>query len=447
MESLALFGGEKAVQLDYTVEALVPSVSEKGIKKVNEMMRRGEISKTPFISEFEEKFANYIGTKYALAEGNGTSTLISAMYAIGIGPGDEVIVPSFSFWSTSACVLTMHGIPVFCDIDEETFNLDIEDIKRKITKRTKAIVVVHIYGNPANMDEIMKIAREHDLKVVEDCSHAHGALWGDKKVGSIGDIGCFSMQAAKLLSAGEGGMLVTNNFEYYQRAVSLGHYEKVQVLPQCSVTKYGLTGKGYKFRPHPLGIAIADSNLERLDELNEIRNRNAIELSNSLKHIEALKPQGEYDKSLRQYSYQYVKYDKEKFGNIPMIVVIKALRAEGVECTLCGFGKIHKSALFTEEPRFANGKLIEDNVPFLNPNIVLPISEKIADSIFMLAPRFEKKCPEIMKQFINAYEKVFESKDQLLDYANKNNLMEVKSSQMDLVKAITKFRKSKKEKQ
>lgn len=447
MNELALFGGKRAINSDYMTEALVPCVSEEGIRKVNEMMRNGEISKTPIISEFEQKFAQYVGTKYGLAEGNGTSTLITAMYAIGVGPGDEVIVPSFSFWSTAACVMAMHGIPVFCDIDENTFNLNPEEIKRKITTRTKAIVVVHIYGNPVNMDKIMEIAKRHNLKVVEDCSHAHGALWGEQKVGAIGDIGCFSMQASKLVAAGEGGMLVTNNFEFYQRAVSLGHYEKIQVLPQCDVTKYCLTGKGYKFRPHPLGIAIADSNLERLDELNIVRNRNAKKLQASLQHIKALQPQAEYEKATRQYSYQYVKYNKEKFENIPLILVIKALRAEGVECTLCGFGKIHKSALFSEEPRFSNDKLVMDNIPYVNLDVSLPKSEKIADSIFLLAPRFEKECPDVMSQFIEAYEKVFSSVDQLIDYAKKNNLMDVNEKHMDMVKAITKFRKSRQEKQ
>jgi perosamine synthetase len=274
MPNLAILGGEKAVKIDHSLG--IPIVPEEAYESVLDLMRRGDISFSPIILDFERRFADYIGVKYGLCYPNGTISIQGALFAVGVGPGDEVIVPSFTFWGTVGPVVAVNAVPVFADVDLDSHLLTADSIKKCITPRTKAIVVVHTWGNPADMDGIMELARQHSLKVIEDCSHAHGATYKGKKVGSIGDIGCFSLQASKILAAGEGGILVTDNPEYYERAVALGHPEQLSGLADTlPYKKYALTGLGYKHRANPLSIAIAYKGLDRLDKLNEIRNQNA----------------------------------------------------------------------------------------------------------------------------------------------------------------------------
>lgn len=316
-------------------------------------------------------------------------------------------------------------------------------LKKKITSKTKAIIIVHIFGNPVNMDDVMDIAKKYNLKVIEDCSHAHGALWKDKKVGSIGDIGCFSMQGEKLLSAGEGGIMVTNNQEYYERAIALGHYERIGSLPYNKYSKYCFTGMGYKFRIHPIAVAIADCNLNRLDELNDIRNKNAQYLENNIKNTDGIIMQKIYSNATRQYSYHYATYHKEKFCNLSIITFLNALREEGVKYKLCGYGKYHKTSIFTEKYTYANGQTIEENV--VETKISLPISEYLSDNIFMLAPRFEKDCKEIIDQYIYAYQKIYQNIEELKYYEEKKlGQGNENSVKIDMLKAIGQLRRYKK---
>lgn len=447
MEKLALLGGPTAITERDNKKYQQKQVNENAKQRILAMLDSGEISRSESVAQFENQFASYIGTQYALAVCNGTSALISAIYAVGIGPGDEVIVPSFSFWATSACVMAMHGIPIFADIDPLTYNMSPEDIERKVTKKTKAIVVVHVYGNPADMQSIMRIAKKYNLSVIEDCSHAHGAIYKGQKVGSIGDIGCFSLQAQKLVSAGEGGILTTNNDTFYKRAVSLGHYEKLQLIDDPAFSRFGLTGMGYKFRPHPLGVAIASEQLCCLDEMNAIRNRNALKIEQALSRYSVFSHQKVIKDAIRQFSYQYIRYHSEQFEDIPFTLILKALRAEGADITLCGFGKIHMNPLFTETPTYANNVEISQNIDY-NRNVSLPISEDITDTLFICAPRIEVDGTGVEEQYIFAYEKILNSVGDLKKYEKEHmEFSNYSSRQMDMIKAITKYRKSKKEKQ
>lgn len=407
MSKLALLGGERTVTIDYEKAANLPLVNEKGIEAAVDLMRKGEISSSPIVSKFEKRFADYIGTKYGVCSNNGTSSLHAALFAVGVGPGDEVIVPSYTFWATATTIVTAQGIPVFTEVDKETYNLDPAAIEKNITPRTKAIMVVHVWGNPADMDAILAIAKKHNIAVIEDCSHAHGSMLNGKMVGSIGDVGAFSFQASKLLPAGEGGILVTNNEEYYERAAAIGHYERIATFPESSrYKKYGLTGFGYKFRIHPVGVALADSALDELDERNEIRNMNGKALDKGLENIDCIKPQKVLDGAVRQYSYHYATYDAAKLDNVPLPVFIKALKEEGVSCGFCGYGRLHKAPYFTELSGFKN--------------VDLPVTEYLGKNTFMVAPRFEKVCPDLIDQYIEAYYKVVKNVDELKKYAEDN---------------------------
>ena len=410
MEQLALLGGPKAVTLDYNTVGNLPRVPEGAYKSVEELMRKGEISFSPLVKEFERRFADYVGAKYALGVCNGTSSLHTALFAVGIKPGDEVLVPSYTFWATVVPVVSAHGIPVFCDVDPETFCITPEEIEKHITPRTKAIMLVHVWGNPCDMDGIMAVARKHGLKVIEDCSHAHGATYHGKKVGTIGDVGCFSLQESKLLPGGEGGILVTNEEETYQRAVALGQYDRISKLPDDSpYKKYVLTGMGYKFRPHPLAMAIANAGLDELDERNEIRNNGGKLLEKELADLEFLTPQKVLPDCEREYAYHYVRYNPEKFGGVSTYTLLKALNAEGVRCGYCAYGRLHFAPLFMEGGAYGDCGVHDHAEP-------LPVTENLAVNTIMIAPRFEKKCDELVEQYAAAYHKIAAHMEDLIRY-------------------------------
>lgn len=180
-------------------------------------MKSDYLTTGPKITEFEKSVADYVGAKYAVAISNGTSALHAACFAAGIGPGDEVITTPITFAASSNCVLYCGGTPVFADIDPKTYNIDPDDIRKKITDKTKAIIAVHLAGQPCDMDEIHKIAKENNLIVIEDGAHALGSVYKGKKVGSLSDMTTFSFHPVKPITTGEGGMIVTDNEEFYNK--------------------------------------------------------------------------------------------------------------------------------------------------------------------------------------------------------------------------------------
>ena len=436
MSKLALSNGEKAVKLDAN-DARMPLVSEEAIAKASELMRKGDISTSPVVAEFEKKFADYLGVKYAIAVNSGTNAIHEALFAIGTCPGDEIIVPSFTWIFTVAPIIASHGIPVFCDIDIDTHCIDPEDIKRKITPRTKAILLVHIWGNPANMDEIMKIAADNNISVIEDCAHAHGTIWKGKKVGSIGDAGCYSLQGSKTLAAGEGGVFVTNDRECFERATAMGHYERVLRLPEDSAYRKYTTSMGYKHRVHPLGIAIVNTEMDHLDERNAQRKENGEYLEKGISDIACIIPQKVYPGGVRQFSYHYGRYDETKLEGISLLTFLTALKAEGVTVGSIGYGYLHEEALFVEKTPF--GKGCPGKCPLAHPDSIdMPVSVPntiyLREHAFMMAPRFEKPCKELLDQYIEAYHKVTSEIDELKKYEaeNKTSIKDLKSSRRSI---------------
>ncbi len=423
MSKLAILGGEKSVKKSLN-ELSVKVVPGKAYDTIRGMLDRNEISMSPVVNSFEKRYAEYIGVPYSLCVCNGTTAIQAGLFAVGVGDGDEVIVPSYTFWATVGPVVANGAIPVFADVDENTYNLSAKTIKQCITKKTKAIVLVHVWGNPCNMDEIMALAKEYKLKVIEDCSHAHGAMYKGKKVGSIGDVGCFSLQGSKVLPAGEGGILVTSNKEYYDRAVSLGHYERCIKLSEDSLyRRYMLTGYGYKHRINPLAAAIADANLDRLDELNKIRNDNARYFEELVKDIEFIKFQKEESGADKVYAYHYAEYTPEKFGNLKLATLLLALAKEGVVCGSCGYGRLHLSPLYTKDGPFANDYPF--NTEAYNKRFKLnelPVTVKLADRTFMAAPRFETANKEDIEQYAKAYHKIKDNLEELINYEKQQKI-------------------------
>jgi perosamine synthetase len=429
LAKLALLNGGKTVTVDSSMASL-PLVSEEAMNAVVDIMKKGEISVSPVVTEFEKGFGNYIGARYSIAVNSGTNALHEALFAVGVGPGDEVIVPSFTWIFTVAPIIACHGIPIFCDVDIDTHCIDPEDIKRKITPRTKAIMVVHVWGNPANMDEIMKIAEENNLYVIEDCAHAHGTMWKNKKVGIIGDVGAYSLQGSKTLAGGEGGVFVTNNSQFYEKAIALGHYERVSGLPEDSKYRKYTTSLGFKHRVHPLCIAIVNTELKYLDERNAIRSENALYFEEGIKDIECVIHQKTYPGGVRQHSYHYGRYDETKLDGVSLMTFLKALKAEGVVVGAVGYGRLHEAPLFLEKAPYGKGcpgRCPHIEVEYTTEKVSLPNTEYLREHAFMMAPRFERPCKELLDQYIEAYHKVVKNIDELKEYdmkygIDKNNV-------------------------
>lgn len=239
-----------------------PSITKKEIEYVLKALRSGWVSSLgEFIPRFEQEFAKYIGTKYALTTSNGTTALHLALVSLGIKKGDEVIVPDLTFIATANAVSYTGAKPVFADIEQETWCLSPASIKKVITRRTKAIIPVHLYGHPADMDEINKIAKEYNLYVIEDAAEAHGAEYKYKKVGSIGHCGVFSFYGNKIITTGEGGMITTNDEKLYEKAKFLRDHA------MSKERRYWHTEVGYNYRMTNIQAALGLAQLERINEL------------------------------------------------------------------------------------------------------------------------------------------------------------------------------------
>jgi len=259
-----------------------PFIGDEEIKEVETVLKSGFIAQGPKVAEFEGKFADYIGTRHAIATSSGTTALHVALLCAGIGKGDEVVTTPFSFAATANSVLYVDAKPVFVDIDPKTYNINPEKIEEVITDKTKAIMPVHLYGQPADMDPICKIAEDHDLKVIEDAAQAHGAVYHGKKVGLIGDMGCFSFYPTKNITTSEGGIITTDNDSFDKDARALRAHGESE--------RYEHIILGYNFRMTDIAAAIGVVQLKRLDEFNEKRIENAEYLTEHINTIEGIEP-------------------------------------------------------------------------------------------------------------------------------------------------------------
>lgn len=257
-----------------------PIISDEEIEAVTEVLKSGMLAQGPKVDEFQNKFAKYVETKYGIATSSGTTALHTALVAAGIKPGDEVITTPFTFAATSNSILYTQAKPVYADIDAKTFNLDPAKIEEQITDKTKAIVPVHLYGQPADMDGILEIAQKYNLKVIEDAAQAHGAVYKGKKIGSIGDFGCFSFYPTKNMTTGEGGMVTTNDEEYAEKAG--------MVRAHGESKRYEQSLLGYNYRMTDIAASIGLVQLKHIDEFNKIRNENAKYLSEGLADVEGI---------------------------------------------------------------------------------------------------------------------------------------------------------------
>jgi perosamine synthetase len=301
-----------------------PFVDEREVEAVREVILSGRYVSGPKVQEFEKQFSEYLGVEHTVAVNSGTAALHLALACLGVGPGDEVIVPPLTFFATVSAVIHQNAIPIFADIEPDSYCLDPRDVENKITENTKAIIPVHLFGNAANMDEILKIAEKYNLKVIEDAAQAHGTEYRGRKVGSIGDIGAFSFFATKHITTGEGGAITTNNDAYA---------EKARIL-----RSHGMTGRhnhdfiGYNYRMNELAAAIGIVQLSRLEMLNEKRIENSKYLIGELqkRDIPWLTTPTLNEHVKHTFFWCPIYVDEEKLG-MSTWDLIEVLRERGVE--------------------------------------------------------------------------------------------------------------------
>lgn len=316
-----------------------PVIGKEEEELVLDGLRSGWISSTgKYIHEFEDAFAEFCNVKYGVAVSNGTAALHLALIACDIGPGDEVIVPSMTFVATANAVSYTGAKPVFADSEMETWNIDPEKIKEKINRRTRAIIPVHLYGHPANMGLISAIARKYNLYIIEDAAEAHGALYRGKKAGSLGDVGCFSFFANKVITTGEGGMLVTNN-----KALA----EKVKMYRDHGSSKkrkYYHPHLGYNYRMTNLQAALGLAQLKKIDKILKRKIKIANIYAKNLEPLVpgiVLQPQASWAKNIYwMYSILVVPNGKKNRD-----FLIKELKKKGIDSRPFFF-PIHRLARF-----------------------------------------------------------------------------------------------------
>jgi len=345
MAKLAINGGEKAI--NRAIGKGWPLMDENEEKAVLEVLRSkrwwggGEGS---YARRFEDAFAKYIGAKYAVTTSSGTQALMNALKAVGVKSGDEVLTPALTFFASATCIVMINAISVFVDVDPASYNMDAKAMEAAITDKTRAAIVVHNGGYPADMDAIMKVSKKHNIPVIEDCAHAHGSEWKGARVGAIGHAGAFSLMAGKSLAGGEGGIVTTNHLEVRQ-----GLYEYMDMgrwtEREDKTVRLDMTSN---FRMPELVAAILYTQLQRIDDQIETRERNFTYLAERLKEIDGIEP-FDRDPRVTRWSIYYwnFRYNQKKFDDISRDKFLQAVNAEGAPIGVGAHGRpVYLNPLF-----------------------------------------------------------------------------------------------------
>lgn len=408
----AVLGGPATVTADHASANRWPILTEDDEQAVLRVMRDGNLSFHPEVQALEGDYARLTGRRHALAHNNGTAALLAAFFALDLQPGDEVLVPTATWWASVLPMLWVGLVPVFCDSEEERLGIDPEDIARKITGRSRAIVVVHLWGMPSKMTRILELARKHDLRIIEDASHTHGAVWRGRPCGSLGDISVFSLQNDKLAPAGEGGMLLTDDPDYHERAICLGDIQRIYGLQSVN-RRFAATSFGIKTRIAPLSAAVGRVQFRHLAEHNATRRENLIHLSAGLEALDCFHTFMPPVHIERTYFEYIIHYDEGK-GGLPIDLLVAALCAEGCEVSAPRYPLLHEQPFFTEGHwrRILRVDQRNDDIDY-DPN-GFSRTRNFSRGLLRL-PTFASGDRTILDQYLTAFGKVLASKDAILD--------------------------------
>ena len=420
--ALAIAGGQPAVAPGS--HARWPEITAADRAALTRVLDRGVLwgPNAPEVTALEQEWAQYVGSRHCLLTNSGTAALHCAVVAAGIRPGDEVIVPAFSFVASPMAVLQAGAVPVFCDIDPRTFTIDPHLIEEHITERTRAVMPVHVHGLPADMAEIGAVAARHGLAVIEDAAQAHGATYRGERVGSLGDVAAFSLNGSKHLPAGEGGLFVTDDDEAAVAARRLAMFgEDTPPLGPDQTRSYWSHGLAWNYRSHELSAALARSQLRRLDGHVAGAQRNAEILSAGLTALPGLRPpEVPGDRTCVFYRYRLViDPDELGFAGPPEELrdrLLHALRAEGVAASVWQLLPLPAQPVFRR--RFAPWQPDADAEP-LAPwdRSEHPETARLLESSIVLGtaeePLFNQPS-ELMERYLEGFEKVLGDLDAVL---------------------------------
>ena len=429
MSKLALFGGPKSITYEGTGKNdgsdlfAWPIVTKEDADAVLDVLYRGGMSDTDVTKEFEKDYREWTGSKYALGVNNGTAALHAAMFGCGVGRGDEVICSSITYWASCTGAFSLGATVVFADIDPYTLCIDPKKLEEKITDKTKAIIVVHYLSYPADMDEIMAIAKKHNIKVIEDVSHAHGGKYKGRMLGTIGDVGAASLMSGKSLAIGEAGILHTDNREIYDRALVFGRHELINednVETEGLKKLSGLALGGYKYRMHQLSSAMGRVQLKAYDERCREIDKAAnyfLDLLEGLPGIGTRRVDYSTGSTMAGWYAAVAFYKPEELGGLSITRFCEALAAEGYAAAKAGCNRaLHTHPLYNDIDVYNDGK--PTRIAFSDRDVRvedcdLEVSEYIGERTFRL-PWFKHFDKEVIEQHANAIKKVVRNYKELL---------------------------------
>lgn len=420
---LAIEGGPRTVPGG--LEKPWPIITQEDIDAVVRVLKRGILwgPMAPEAEALQGEWAGYVGVKHCLVVNSGTAAIHACIAGVGVEAGDEVIVPAFTFWATAQAVLCQNAIPVFVDIDPKTLNIDPTKIEEKITEKTKVIIVVHIHGLPADMDEINRIAKKHNLAVIEDAAHAHGSKYKDKKAGNLGDMGAFSLNGTKHLPSGEGGLVTTNNPEYFEKARLTSMFGE-KVIPKGAIRPYDAYTMGFNYRSTEMSNALTRSLLKRLDEYNSLRMRNCEYLNKKLSKIKGVIPPYTPPDRTNTYHLYRVRIDPDVLamdGLKPRELrwaIQNALFAEGVDVKEWHSFPVPGQHIFQRLDAYGKG------CPWsccharreirYNPDDY-PETVRMFDTSFVIYSIYPPNGLELMKYYVEAFHKVLDNLERIVE--------------------------------
>jgi dTDP-4-amino-4,6-dideoxygalactose transaminase len=423
---LALHGGPRTVPDG--LKKRWPEITQEDKDAVLAVLERGTLTGVhgPEASGLERDWAAFTGSKYVLSFNSGTAAIHSALFAAGVGPGDEVITSAFSFSGSFHPILHQNALPVFVDIDPRTYNLDVKQIEAKISERTKALLPVHIHGLPADMDEILALGQKYNLTVIEDACQAHGSTYRGRNCGTIGQMACFSLNATKNLSGGEGGFINTDDEEYAERAKMIRTFGEKVLEDKEKIRPYYSFTIGWNYRTQELPAAFARSQLKRLPRYNANAQRNGQYLTAELSQINGLLPPYIPDDRTTNYHKYRLRFDPQALGLTILATdfrnkLIDALEAEGVEATLWHVTSLPAFPIFQ---RLNEGYIQGTSwLPQVEPPRVqyLPVeypeSQRLMDESIIVNtepyPIYVQDL-ELMQCYVEAFRKVFDNLDEVL---------------------------------
>jgi perosamine synthetase len=404
-ETLALDGGAKSVTVPPDRQAELTKWPRYGTEEKKALLEMLESNK--FYEEIpllENELKDHLKAPYVKAHCNGTSALISMFFALDFPRGSEILAPSYTAWATTAPMHIFGYVPVFVDINPRTMTFDLDHAKKHLTPRARALLPMHSFGNPCDMDQICDFAKERGLVVVEDAAQAQGASLQGKPVGTWGSIGAFSFQASKILPAVEGGAGAYQTREYYERATTFGNYELPRRFPEDSpYRKYGGTGMGPKFRIHPLAAAIARRQLRGMEERNALVDMQVRKLTDRLVELPGIsRPYCRPDAKRVYWVSNILFFDEAKAG-CPKETLMKALRAEGVRIASGEYDEQHKYVLYSEPKWWHHPVQIPKDLPGTTQ----------VNRTAVRMPLFYEEAPELIEQYVQAFEKVWAKRSHL----------------------------------